>query len=157
MHADDYEQGTHDGQRGGTIKLHGTVVSGSREAASFTELPWVKKQFIDKLGIYAVPGTFNLMVPPEDEEKLETIRNAPGIEITPENEGYCPAKAFPAIVGGRVRGAAIIPLVPNYAHAQLEIISSCHIRQALALKEGDEVGVEVELPQAITISNFPFM
>lgn len=134
---------TNDAQRSETVRLRGTVASGSGEAVAFTELPWVKKQFMDKLGIAAFPGTFNITVLPEDEEKLTALKNAPGIDITPENKNYCTARAFPALVGGKERGAVIIPLVPDYPQSQLEIVSSSNIRQALALKDWDVVEVEI--------------
>ncbi len=127
------------------IKLHGIVTSGTGEAGTMTEIPWVRKQFIGKLGINPYPGTFNITVLAEDGEKLSTIRKAKGIEITPEDANYCAGISFPALVGGRVEGAVIIPLVPNYPPAQLEIISSENIRRSLSVKDGDLVEVEVYL------------
>ena len=67
----------------GIIKLRGIVTSGLRESRFFTEIPWVKRQFVDKLGINPYPGTFNITVLAEDREKLNSIRQAKGVEITP--------------------------------------------------------------------------
>ncbi len=127
------------------IKLRGIVISGIGESKSFTEIPWVKKQFIDKLGIDPYPGTFNITVMAEDREKLNTVRESKGVEIMPEDTNFCTANSFPVLVNGKIKGAAIIPLVSNYPQARLEVISSENIKQALSLKDGDLVEVEVYL------------
>lgn len=127
------------------ITVHGTVSSGIRESKLFTEIPWVRKQFKDKLGINPYPGTLNIIVLPEDRSKLTTIKNTKGVEIIPEDINLCAAKSFTALINGRIKGAVIIPLVPNYPEYQLEIISSEHIKQALSLKDGDAIEVIVSL------------
>ena len=127
------------------VKLHGIVTSGIGESKSFTEIPWVKKQLIDKLGINPYPGTFNITVIAEDREKLNTVRESKGVEIIPEDINFCTANSFPVLVNGKIKGAAIIPLVSNYPQAQLEVISSENIKRRLSLKDGDLVEVEVYL------------
>ena len=127
------------------IKVRGIVTGGVGESKLFTEIPWVRRQFIDKLGINPRPGTFNITVLPDDRERLNVIRNTKGVEIVPEDTNYCAANSFPALINGRVRGAVLIPLVPGYPPAQLEIISSEHIKQSLSLKGGDLVEVEIHL------------
>ena len=67
------------------------------------------------------------------------------MDIIPRDENFCPASSFPVLVGGRIKGAAIIPLVANYPQSQLEIISAENIKQALSLNDGDPVEVEVYL------------
>ena len=126
-----------------TIKLTGIAITGLGEAPLFTQVPWVKDQFINKLGIDPYPGTFNLKVIAEDRDKLNIIRQAKGIEITPEDKNYCSAMSLPVRVGGKIKGATVTPLVPSYPPDQLEIISSENIKQSLALKDGDLVKVEV--------------
>ncbi len=128
-----------------SIKLGGIVTSGTGEAGTMTEIRWVRKQFISKLGINPCPGTFNITVLAEDKEKLSTIRRAKGIKITPQDISYCTGISFPALVGGKAKGAVIIPLTPNYPPAQLEIISSENIRHSLSVKDGDLVEIEVYL------------
>ena len=127
----------------GIIKLRGTVTSGLSESRFFTEIPWVKKQFVDKLGINPYPGTFNITILAKDRERLNAVREAKGIEIIPEDTNFCSANSFPVLVSGKIKGAAIIPLVPNYPPAQLELISPENIKQSLSLKDGDLVEVEV--------------
>jgi len=130
---------------GEVLKICGTVTSGKQESRFFTEIPWVKKQFIRKLGIDPYPGTFNITVLDEDREKLNMVRQSKGIEITPEDANFCTANSFPALVNSKIKGAAIIPVVANYPQTQLEVISSENIKQALSLKDGDMVEVEVYL------------
>lgn len=125
------------------VKVRGIVSSGVGESKLFTEIPWVRKQFAEKLGIDPCPGTLNIIVLPEDRNKLAAIKNLKGIEIVPEDSSYCTGKGFVASVNDRLRGAVIIPHVSNYPEAQLEIISSEHIKQSLALEDGDVVEVEI--------------
>ncbi len=127
------------------IKVRGIVCGGVGESKLFTEIPWVRRQFINKLGINPYPGTFNITVVPEDEEKLHLIKDTKGVEITPEDVNFCSAKSFLVVVNRKIKGAIIIPLVLNYPHAQLEIISSEHIKESLSLKDGDIVDLEVRL------------
>ena len=130
---------------GESVKLRGMVTSGLKESGFFTEIPWVKNQLIDKLGINPYPGTFNITVIAEDRDKLNMVRESKGIEIIPEDMNFCTANSFPVVVNGKIKGAAIIPLVSNYPLAQLEVISSENIKQALSLKDGGLVEVEVYL------------
>lgn len=127
------------------IKVRGVVSSGAGESKLFTEIPWVRRQFRDKLGINPYPGTFNIIVLPEDRNKLNTIKDMKGVEILPEDVNFCAGKSFIAWINERVRGAVILPLVPNYPEGQLEIISPEHIKQSLSLKDGDIVEVAIYL------------
>ena len=125
------------------IKISGIVTRGIGESAFFTEIPWVKKQFTNKLGINTFPGTFNITVVPEDRKKLGQIREEKGIEIVPEDTNFCAANSFHVVINHRIKGAAIIPQVDNYPEDQLEVISEKNIKDSLSLKDGDLVEVEV--------------
>ncbi len=125
------------------IKLSGIVARGIGQSKLFTEIPWVKTQFIDKLGIKPYPGTFNILVVSEDTDKLNTVRHLKGIEIIPEDKSFCAAKSFPVLLNSKIKGAAIIPVVSNYPEAQLEVIAGENVKQGLSLNDGDPVEVEV--------------
>ena len=125
------------------INLRGRVASGLKQSKFFTGIPWVKKQFVDKLGIEPYPGTFNITVIAEDKEKLNSLRKSTGIEIIPEDMNFCSAHSFAVLIDGKIKGAAIIPQVSNYPQAQLEVISAENIKQSLSLKDGDSVDIEV--------------
>jgi CTP-dependent riboflavin kinase len=129
-----------------TIRIHGTVTSGTGEAGRITELPWVKIQFIEKLGIDPCPGTFNIEVIAGDMHKLNILRHAKSIEILPTDEHHCKGVSFPALVAGKVKGAVIIPMIPDYPPEKLEIISAENIKDSLRAKDGDLVDIEVYLP-----------
>jgi len=127
------------------MTLHGVVTRGIGESAFFTEIPWVKGQFNQKLSINPYPGTFNITVMAEDLEKLGRLREARGIEILPEDANFCAASSFPVLINRRIKGAVIIPKVADYPEAKLEVISAEHIKDSLSLQDGDQVEVEVYL------------
>jgi len=54
------------------VKIRGKIVEGLREAGNFTQIPWVRKQFISKLSIDPYPGTLNLEI--VDSESLQTFK-----------------------------------------------------------------------------------
>ena len=127
-----------------SIKIKGKVTEGLKESSYFTGLPWVRQQFTAKLGIDPYPGTLNLdIVDAEDLARLRKIKQGKGIEIDPSEPGFCSAKCFHVLVGGRVKGAAVIPQVPDYPEGKLEIISSDWISDVLSLNIGDIVPVEM--------------
>jgi len=126
-----------------SIKIRGTITSGAGESKLFTETPWVRRQFIEKLGIDPYPGTLNVIVLPEDEGKLDDIKCIRGIEIVPEDTNYCTGKGFIALINSRIKGAVIIPRVPDYPATQLEIISPENIKQSLSLENGNVVEIEI--------------
>ncbi len=127
-----------------SIAIKGRTTGGVRESSFFTHVPWVREQFITKLGIDPYPGTLNLdIIDAEDIEKLKEIKKRKGIEIIPAESGFCSAKCFHVLVCGQIKGAVIIPQVPDYPESKLEIISSHRIRDVLSLEVGDFVPVEI--------------
>jgi riboflavin kinase len=128
------------------VTICGRIVEGLREAGNFTQVPWVKNQFISKLSIDPYPGTLNLEVVPEDLDEFETLKKTEGIEIVPEDPSYCSAQCYPVLIGGRLKGAIVLPLVENYPRNKMELIAHLNIKEALHLKTGDTVEVEILLP-----------
>ena len=128
----------------GSIKIRGRIAEGLKESSFFTNLPWIKEQFITKLGIDPYPGTLNLdIVDPEDVKQLKEIKKRKGIEIIPCEPGFCSAKCFNVLVCGKIKGALVAPLVPDYPESKLEIISKEKISEVLSLKVGDFVHIEI--------------
>jgi CTP-dependent riboflavin kinase len=126
--------------------IKGKVVEGLKEAPSFTQLTWVKKQFIDKLGIDPYPGTLNLeLIDDNDIDKYQSYIEKKGIEIVPSETEYCYAKCFPVLIGNKekISGAIVVPLVPGYDKGKVEIISSVRLKDVLSLKTNDTVSVEI--------------
>jgi CTP-dependent riboflavin kinase len=120
------------------------IVEGLREAGHFTQISWVRKQFISKLSIDPYPGTLNLEVlDPESIRNVKELQDKKGIEITPEDPSFCSAKCYPVLIGGRLKGAIVFPLVENYPENKMELISPQNIKDALSLKPGDMLEMEV--------------
>ena len=109
-------------------------------------IPWVREQFIEKLGIDPYPATLNLEVKnPQDFDKLKEVKNRAGIEILPMDPGFCSAKCFHVLICGKVKGAIVIPLVEDYPESKLEIIASERLNDLLSLKVGDIVPIEIDV------------
>ena len=126
------------------VAIKGRITEGLKESSFFTQIPWAREQFITKLGIDPYPGTLNLeIIDNQDIEKLKEIKRRKGIEIIPAEPGFCSAKCFHVLVCGKIKGALIIPQVPDYPESKLEIISSDRIRDILPLRVGDLASVEI--------------
>ena len=129
-----------------SVLIKGTLVEGMKESGLFMSIPWVREQFIEKLGIDPYPATLNLEVKnPYDLDKLKEVKNRAGIEILPMDQGFCSAKCFHVLIGGKVRGAVVIPLVEGYPESKLEIIASERLVDLLSLEVGDIVPIEIDL------------
>jgi len=126
-----------------TLLLAGEVCSGLGEGAAFTELDWVRRAFLARLGFEPYPGTFNLrMSGPDWDEARRFMAREAGIAITPE-PGFCAAKCFHVVVAGRITGAVVFPEIPGYPPDKFEVISAVPIRQALGVGDGDSVSISV--------------
>jgi riboflavin kinase len=128
------------------VVVKGTLVEGMKESGLFMSIPWVREQFIEKLGFDPYPATLNLEVKnPQDLDKLKEVKNRAGIEIIPMDPGFCSAKCFHVLICGKVKGAIVIPLVEEYPESKLEIIASERLKDLLSLKGGDTVPIEIDL------------
>jgi len=129
------------------IKIKGQIVEGLGEGAKFTRIPWVRNQLMTKLSIDPFPGTLNLEISTRDDLKnLETLRWMDGIEIIPEDPSFCRGKCYLALIGGRLRGAVIVPDVADYPNNKIELISDRNIKENLSVNAGDVLEVEI-LPE----------
>jgi CTP-dependent riboflavin kinase len=72
--------------------------------------------------------------------KLKTKK---GVEIIPEDPSFCNAQCCPVLIGGRLKGAIVFPLVDGYPENKMELIASENIKEALSLKAGDDLEVEI--------------
>lgn len=118
-------------------------MEGLREAGHFTQIPWVRKQFISKLSIDPYPGTLNLeIVDPESLQSFKNLKTKKGIEITPEDPTFCTAQCYPVLIEGRLKGAIVFPLVEGYPDDKMEIISPHHMKETLLLRTGDFLEIE---------------
>lgn len=124
------------------IVLKGNVFSGNKRGKLFVDLPWVKKQIKEKLGFNPYIGTLNLQLP--NKTALDRLREADGIIIVPE-KGYFEGKCFKVLVNGKIKGAVVLPDVPDYPTNLLEILAPVNLRKTLELKDRMEVEVSIRL------------
>jgi riboflavin kinase len=126
-----------------TLLLVGEACTGLGEGAGFTQLEWVRREFLAKLGFEPYPGTFNLHMSGSDWEAARRVmaREA-GIVITPE-AGFCAAKCFHVVIGGCITGAVVFPEVAGYPADKFEVVSAVPVRQALGVGDGDSVAVSI--------------
>lgn len=126
-----------------TVILKGKVSSGEGTGTFFVNLPWAKRQFREKLKFNPYPGTLNLRLSPEvDIEELRDSTRGMTIEAP---KGFYGGQCFEASVSGKVRGAVVVPDVPNYPFDVLEIIAPMNLRKELGLKDGMDLTVTVWL------------
>jgi CTP-dependent riboflavin kinase len=126
------------------VKIRGKIVEGLREAGNFTPIPWVKRQFISKLSIDPYPGTLNLeIVDPESLQTFNALKAMKGIEITPEDPSFCSAQCYPVLINGQIKGAVVLPMVEGYPENKMELIAPQNIKEALSMKAGDYLEVEI--------------
>ncbi len=130
--------------RNNRVKIRGRIIEGLREAGDFTQIPWVKRQFIEKLSIDPYPGTLNLeIVDPQSLRAFKELKNKKGIEITPEDPSFCSAQCYPVLINGQLKGAIVFPLVQGYPENKMELIASRNIKKALSVNAGDYLEVEI--------------
>jgi|GEM_PF-194708 len=120
-------------RRGAAKNLSGIVRSGRGEARGFTQLDWVRAQFIAKLGFEPYPGTLNLET--SDGAASQVARSARGIIIEPA-PNFCAARCYRVKLNGRVDAVWIVPEVADYPRGQMEFVAPVSLRDALNLKDG---------------------
>jgi riboflavin kinase len=104
----------------------------------------VRRQFIEKLSIDPYPGTLNLeIVDPGSLKTFNALKTKKGIEITPEDPAFCSARCYSVLINGRIKGAIVFPLVKDYPENKMELIASKNIKEALSVKAGDDLEVEI--------------
>lgn len=129
------------------VTLTGQVVSGLGQGASFTQLDWVRPQFMTKLGIDPHPGTLNLRLHhPDDLTQWAGLKRQPGCPIVPPDPAWCEARGYPVCIAGRLPGAIILPDVPGYPEAQVEVVAALPVRQEVGLTDGDSLTLEISQP-----------
>ena len=127
--------------------IQGYVATGRGEGAGFTQLDWVREQFIEQLGIDPHPGTLNLVLDaPADLGRWAELKATPGRTVIPPDSRWCNARSYPVRIGGRLPGAIVFPEVPGYPEAQVEVIAALPVREFLSLHDGDRLSLEVSRP-----------
>lgn len=131
-----------------SIVLTGEIFTGLGEGAYYVSLEGYRSQIIEKLGFDPYPGTLNLrLTDPPDVYFRELLSHRPGILIKGFSNGrrtYGSVKAFKAKIKD-INAAVLLIERTHYGRDTLEVIAPINLRQALKLKDGDKVSVEVQL------------
>jgi CTP-dependent riboflavin kinase len=135
---------TSDSLREGRKVISGTVVTGTKRAAFFTQLEWVKTQCLALLGFEPYPGTLNILLAAQDEKLMDEIRKVPGVPLIPPDGAYCQSLVYPVQIGN-IPGAIILPEESVRVHGTgiAEILAPVCLREVLNVQDGDRVSVRV--------------
>lgn len=126
--------------------LSGRVASGIGQGRHFTRIDWARRQFIDKLGIDPYPGTFNVVIDePDAMQAWVRLKRTDGVTIDNPGDGPhdCDGRCWPVTIGGRIAGAIVLPLMPDYPPAQVEMIAAVGVRETLGVEDGDAMTIEL--------------
>ena len=129
-----------------SLNLRGRIVSGTGRAAFFTQLDWVREQCDAKLGFNPYPGTLNIELTPESGIALRHLEREATLEFVPPDPRFCVAKLLSVSLGS-IGGAMIFPAEGVRIHGKsiVEILAPLSLKEALKVRDGDELSFTVEL------------
>lgn len=123
--------------------ISGTVTTGQGKAAGFTNIDWVQRGLLERVGITPWPGTLNLQLAGSSDR--DTLMQRPGCIDLPGQNGACAAKLLPVTVGTDasfgIPASVVVPVVDDYADTALELVAPVALREALAVNDGSNVVV----------------
>ena len=123
-----------------TLSINANVTSGQGLGKIFVNYHWVQNQIQEKFGFIPYLGTLNLQLDSCNAIVFQVYKqNHHGITITQIRDG-CSGICYPIRISN-IKGLIVIPQIPGYPSTQLEIIAPVNLREALALKDGDELEV----------------
>lgn len=121
--------------------LKGRVFSGLMEGRFYVAQAGYQRQFQHLLGFRPFAGTLNLRVDPSERSMFLAAREPLHIRgFKAQGRGFGELLAYPVNVA-RNRAAVVVPERSHYKEDTLELISRANLRQALGIKDGDEVTV----------------
>lgn len=128
-------------------ELLGRLATGVGQGKHFTQLHWVRSQFLEKLAIIAFPGTINLIL--DDPQSMRTwnrLKGTPGVRIDNPNHGphACDARCYPVSIDARIDAAIVLPEITGYPPVQIEIIAAVGVRDALDIDDGDSLRLQIK-------------
>ncbi len=129
------------------IRLEGYVARGLGEGAYYVSLEGYRKQIEEKLGFTPYPGTLNVVLAPDSLIYRRYLEALPGVTIRGFTDGvrtYGNVKAFRCRMQG-IECALLVIERTHHGPEVVEIIAPVKLRDALGLKDGDYVSVEVQL------------
>lgn len=130
-----------------SVTLEGTVFTGLGEGAYYVNKPDYKKQMMAKLGFEPYPGTLNVKLTQDyDIKARQDLEAYPAIDVMGfqnEDRSFGLVKCYPAIIGGKIKGALLTATRSHYDASVLEIIAPVCLRKQLGLKDRNKVKVEI--------------
>ena len=130
-----------------SVTLEGSIFTGLGEGAYYVSKESYRKQIVEKLGFEPYPGTLNVKLTSDyDIKTRQELEAYPAIEVMGfqnEDRSFGLVKCYPAIIGGKIKGALVTALRSHYDASVLEIIAPVCLRKQLGLKDGNKVKVEI--------------
>jgi riboflavin kinase len=130
-----------------SVTLEGTIFTGFGEGAYYVSKDTYRQQIVEKLGFEPYPGTLNIKLTSDyDIKTRQDLEAYPALEVMGfqnENRSFGLVKCYPAIIGGKVKGALVTAVRSHYDASVLEIIAPVCLRKQLGLKDGNKVKVEI--------------
>ncbi len=130
-----------------SVTLEGSIFTGLGEGAYYVSKESYRNQIVEKLGFEPYPGTLNVKLTSDyDIKTRQELEAYPAIEVMGfqnEDRSFGLVKCYPAIIGGKVKGALVTALRSHYDASVLEIIAPVCLRKQLGLKDGNKVKVEI--------------
>jgi riboflavin kinase len=136
------------------LHLEGEVLAGSGQAQHFVSIPGYLKQFEEKLGYTPFPGTLNIHLTSASIKHREELDRRPAIVIHGFVQGervFGSSRCYPAKISG-ISTAVVIPERTHYPSDLIEVLAPVKLREALDLKDGDLVSIEISCP-SVAIRN----
>lgn len=128
------------------VVLEGTLFSGIGEGAWYVSQTGYRKQFNEKLGFDPFPGTLNVRLKPEYEDKRKLLETLPHVQIEGFRDGersFGPVACYRAKISDAEDGALISAVRTHYATDVIELIAPNNLRVKLGLKDGDIVKARI--------------
>jgi len=125
------------------MRIRGVIERGAGKGASFVGLDWVVEQIEKAMGFKPYPGTLNIRVLEADLPELERFFSEKDFTLVPDDPRFCSADVKRITVNG-ILAAAVFPSEDVRIHGKtiVEIIATCHMKEALGLIDGDMVVLE---------------
>lgn len=130
---------------GRKMSITGRITLGLGEGGYYISLEDYKRQFKEKLGFEPFPGTLNLKLDKEEEEKRLLLRELEPVIIEgwkTRDRSFGDLFAYKCKIDG-MDGAIVIPVRTHHGTEVLELISPLNIKKRLGKKDGDLVEVEI--------------
>jgi len=128
------------------LELEGSVLKGLGEGQYYVSIPQYKKQFEEKLHFVPFPGTLNVQLSKNSSLLRKTLREMPAVRIEGFNDGertFGGGSCYSVNICG-IEAAVIAPERTHYPSDLIEIIAPVKLRDALELKDGDRVVIQVK-------------